>query len=209
MRPQLPVSAIAALVLLLFAGSSLSQHLHPNQIGLFLTPDGTGAAGTDVIGNPVDAFLVLTKPTDLSGGGSPFSHIAVFECQLNFSPAGGILLQNESLGGVGANQGDTFHISDGYLEYEVSGQGWPVTNESIVLVYFTFVNTMTGPVEVTMGPTSDPFIEGEMVFLGTTSYEAQVMHPSSGSHDAPVFIFNGEALPVKNETFGSVKALYR
>jgi hypothetical protein len=35
------------------------------------------------------------------------------------------------------------------------------------------------------------------------------MHPVSGSHDAPVFLFNGEAVTVESDTFGSVKALYR
>jgi hypothetical protein len=30
-----------------------------------------------------------------------------------------------------------------------------------------------------------------------------------GSHDAPVFLFEGIAIAVEEESFGSVKALYR
>ena len=35
------------------------------------------------------------------------------------------------------------------------------------------------------------------------------MYSMGGSHEAPVFVFNGEAVAVENESFGSVKALYR
>ena len=36
-----------------------------------------------------------------------------------------------------------------------------------------------------------------------------IMHSMGGSHDAPVFLFEEEAVAVENETVGSVKALYR
>jgi len=49
-------------------------------------------------------------------------------------------------------------------------------------------------------------------FLGVPPYDQEdirIMHPVSGSYDAPVFIFNGEAVPVETESFGPVKTLYR
>ena len=36
-----------------------------------------------------------------------------------------------------------------------------------------------------------------------------IMYSMGASHDAPVFHFEGEAVAVENDTFGSVKALFR
>lgn len=185
---------------------------HPNEVGLYTTPDGYGATGTYEIGIPVDVFLVLTKPTDMVIG-VPYSNIRGFECQLNFSPVGGLFLLNEILPPNSINIGDNSHLGDGYLEYIV---GVPdemlVTDESVVLIQFTFLNNNAGPVEVTLNPTSVPCNPNEMNFVSYEfgePYYCTIMHPVSGSHDDPVFIFNGEAVAVEQESFGKVKALYR
>ena len=64
---------------------------------------------------------------------------------------------------------------------------------------------------VSLGPSPSSDIPGQMCFL---TYDLGppnlvVMHSISGSHDAPVFLFNGEAVPVETDSFGSVKVLYR
>jgi len=66
----------------------------------------------------------------------------------------------------------------------------------------------TYPVEVTLGPPSVPSIPGHMGFLPPNP-PIEIMYSMGGSHEAPVFIFNGMAIPVESESFGSVKALYR
>jgi hypothetical protein len=61
---------------------------------------------------------------------------------------------------------------------------------------------------VTLSPASIPSIPGTMAYLPTDP-PLQEMFPASGDYSDPVFIFAGEAVPVQEESFGSVKALYR
>ena len=108
------------------------------------------------------------------------------------------------------NIGDVDNFGDGYLEYIVGfGDDLPVVNEAATLVEFIFLVLSPVPVEVTLGPVSVPSIPGQMVFLATEGPDLQQMHPVSGHPDAPVFIFEGRAIPVESESFGSVKVLYR
>ena len=195
---------------LLFTGSVFAEPTHPNEVGLYMTPDGYGATGTYEIGIPVDVHLVLTKPTNTETG-QPFDAINVFECQLNFSPVpeGTLFNLGEYYPGSAFNVGDNWHIDEGYLEYIVGfGENIPVIDEAVVLVTITFFSTTASEIEVTLGPTSSSSIPGQMNFgLGVST--PHIMNPVSGSPDAPVFLFHGEAIAVENETFGSVKALYR
>ena len=77
------------------------------------------------------------------------------------------------------------------------------------------MNLGDGITEVSLGPLDDSqSIPGEMAFLGGhqssgPDYILTIMYSMGGSHDAPVFVFNGEAVAVENESFGSVKALFR
>jgi hypothetical protein len=190
----------------------LAEPTHPNEVGLYTTPDAYGETGTFDIGIPVDVYLVLTKPTDMICG-MPYSAIRAFECLLNFNPSGGIFLLGEVLPPGSIDIGDNNHIEDGFLEYIVgTADDWPVIDESVVLIQFTFMNINTSVVEVTLGPTFSPCIPGEMAFVSyeyEEPYHCTIMHPVSGSLDAPVFIFNGMAFFAETESFGSVKALYR
>jgi hypothetical protein len=211
---QKSLSAIFAILVLSMLTSyvAIAEPTHPNEVGLYTTPDGYGATGTFEIGTPVEVFLVLTKATDMVSG-MPYSAIRAFECTLYFNPAGGIFLLGEVLPPGSVDIGDNNHIGDGYLEYIVgTADDWPVINESVVLIEFTFMNTNTSVVEVTLGQSFTPCIPGEMAFVSyeyEEPYHCTIMHPVSGSLDAPVFIFNGEAVPLEAESFGSVKALYR
>ena len=194
---------------MLAPSSGTAEPTHPNEIGLYTTPDGYGATGTYEINVPVDVYLVLTRPTDVENNNEPYSTINFFECQLNFNPIGDIFMVEEVLPPDNVEIGDNDHISDGYLEYIV---GIPYTNplivtdESVVLIHFQFI--AIGVIEVTLSPTSYQEIPGQMAF-SWLDYDPQVMYSMGGSHDCPVFIFGGEAVPVEQESFGSVKALYR
>lgn len=186
--------------------ASIAEPTHPNEIGLYTTPDGYGDTGTDDIGIPVNVYLVLTKP---QVGNEPCLGLTAFDCQLNFNPTGGIFMTGNALNGVGFNIGDVAHIDQGYLEFIVGFADLvPTVDDAILMVSFQFIYVNPVPIEVTMGPCSVPAIPGEMVFLpGDPPYE--LMHSMGGSPDAPVFIFGGEAIAVEPESFGSVKALFR
>jgi hypothetical protein len=201
--------AVAALsVLAPFTGTA--EPTHPNEIGLYTTPDGYGATETDVIGAPVEVYLVLTKPEVEN---EPDPHVFAFDGQLNFNPVGQMSLISITLGGEGLNVGDVDHVSNGWLEFITgfASPGIPSINDAVLLATITLVNNNFIPVEITLGPCSLPAIPGQMVYLSdnNVTHILHIMHPVSGSQDAPVFIFNGEAVPVEDESFGSVKALYR
>jgi hypothetical protein len=196
-------------VSLLTPGTGLAQFGLSNQVGLNLNAEGTGATRTLTVGAPVNVFLVLTKPTDVENGEAPYTFVNYFECMLNFDPAGGLYKLEETLPPTGHNTGDSAQLVDGYLEYIVGiGIDWPVTDESVCLVTIQFMALVTTPIYITLGPATVQSIPGEMSFMSIAG-DHRVMHPISGGTDVPVFTFNPHGLPVENESFGSVKALYR
>ncbi len=214
----LSVSVAAALTLVM-AGIALAEPTHPNEIGLYVTQDGTGPTGTIVIGELVDTYLVLTRPTDVEGNGQPYVSFYGFECLLSFNPIPPLLvLVNTELPPGSLDIGREKNPQTGYVEfivgidYNIPPQ---VVDEAVMAAKLTFLNLDTSETEVSIGPIMDiPSIPGHMAFLGghETSgpdYFLTPMYSMGGSHEAPVFVFNGEAVAVENESFGSVKALYR
>ena len=202
------VSALVALSLLL-PGSAHSAPTHPNEIGLYMNEDGTGATGTYDLGIPIYAYLVLTKPSDTSNNDTPYATINAFECRLNFSISEGLFKLGDYFPSTSLNIGDNTSINQGFLEYIVGiAEDVPVIDESVVLVEFVFLLVVNSVIEVTIGPTSRPSRPGIMVFQSVPGHLVP-MYPVSGASEDPIFIFNGEAVDVETETFGSVKALYR
>lgn len=209
---------VLALALLL-AGAATAEPTHPNEIGMYVTPDGTGPTGTVVIGTEVDTYLVLTRPTDVDGNGQPYVSFYGFECLLTFNPAPPLLLLlNTELPPGSLDIGRYKNVQEGILEFIVGidfNIPPQVVNESVSVARLTFLNLDTSVTEVSFGPIEAPqSIPGQMAFLGghNTSgpdYILTPMYSMGGSHEAAAFIFNGEAVAVENESFGSVKALYR
>jgi|GEM_PF-6843874 len=207
------VSALAALSLLAPSTGFAQLTGAYNQVGLYMTPDGTGATGTSQIGVPTLVYLVLTRPTDRLNGDTPYATINAYECTLTFTPTpnSNLFVLNAGLPPSALNVGPSTDINTGVLDFIVGiGDQSPlaVTNEAAVLVTFTFMNTSVGQFAVTIGPTSKPGIAGEMAFQ-SVSGQLREMYSASGSTTDPIFIFNGEAVPVEEESFGSVKALFR
>ena len=208
---------IAATLLVAFSmlasTGAVAEPTHPNEVGLYTTPDGYGATGTTVIGAGVYVYLVLTKPTDVNNGGVPFSTVNAFEATLRFDPVpnNNLFLLYAGLPPFSVDIGPRKDINGGYLDYIVGidlNNPVLVTDESVVLVTFQFLNVNVGVTNVYLEPTTATGIAGEMAFL-SISGQLDIMHPISGSHDAPVFTFNGEAVVVENDSWGSVKSLYR
>jgi hypothetical protein len=210
---KLLFTMFAVLVLSMLSSSVVTaEPTHPNEVGLYMTPHGYGATGTDVVWGPVDVYLVLTKPSDVENNDEPYATINVCELSLTFNP-----VPNNDLYYMGTDypvfvidlgQKD---INQGFLEYYVGyASDVPVTDESVVFATIHFFTMTDTPTYVTLGPVQgiNPSIPGQMCFQSVTG-QLRVMHSVGGSHDAPVFIFNGEAVDVEEESFGSVKALYR
>jgi hypothetical protein len=207
---KLLFAAIAiASISMLAPSSGFAEPTHPNEVGLYMAPNGYGATGTFVVGAPVTVYLVLTRPEK---DGVPYLTVNAFECLLSFNPIGNMFKLGEVFPPGSINVGDNQNIQDGYLEYIVgisSGYPYPVINESVVLVAITFLHLVPNVTEVTLAP---PFyggsIPGQMAYQSVEG-DLRVMYSMGGSHEAPVFIFQGEAVAVETESFGSVKALYR
>ena len=131
------------LLSVLAADTSVAEPTHPNEVGLYPTPDGTGATGTYVVGSPVDVYLVLTRPTDVANGGTPINFITGFELSLYFSPVPNDDLQvmDTVITPNCIDIGSRKDINSGALDFTVAIPDWeaiPVVNEAAVLVRFTF-----------------------------------------------------------------------
>ena len=210
MKKLLFAAAAIFALSMLAPGTGFAEPTHPNEVGLYTNDDGTGATGIYGIGTLLEVFLVLTRPTDTLTG-APYATINAFECRLNFNPPGNLFKLGEILPPYSINIGESNNILAGYLEYVVGiGTDWPVTDESVQLIEFLFLHSAPGVIEVTLGPISNipPSIPGHMAFQSVPGH-LLIMYSMGGSHDAPVFLFEGEAVAVENETFGSVKALFR
>jgi len=212
-----PVFAIAVLFLLT-PNPGIAEPTHPNEVGLYLNDDGTGATGTFVVGAPVDVYLVLTKPTDVENGNVPFNVVTGVEFQMHFNPVPSDLILLATVLPPGSiDIGRYKDISTGILEFIVGipdNSAVSVIDEAAMLIKFTFLKLSTETTEVTLRPIPDsPSIPGEMAFLGGDQpwppYSLLAMYSMGGSHEAGVFEFNGEAVDVESESFGTVKALYR
>lgn len=204
------VSALAALSLLA-PSTGFAQHESSsnNQVGLFINPDGTGATGTMDIAVAVPVYLVLINPTDELAGEAPYANINAFECMLNFT-GGALFKLADTLPATALNVGDASDINQGYLEYIVGlGTAIDVTAGSVTLVSFQFMATSPALTEISLSMTRAPSIPGEMAFQ-SVSGQLRTMYNAAGAADAVNFTFGGMGpVAVENESFGSVKALFR
>jgi hypothetical protein len=202
------VSAIITISLMM-SDAGMAEPTHPNEVGLYLTEDGTGPTGTYVLGSPVVVYLVLTKPADVENGDVPYPSINGFECRLDFHPVpdNDLLLLDHVIPPQCIDFGPDKDMNMGFLEFlvgAISPSTIPVVNEAVVLVTMTFMNLNPATTVVTVGP---PSWNPQMVFA--VAGGGHEMYSIGGSVDAGVFEFNGEAVAVENESFGSVKALFR
>ena len=202
--------AILFLVFLVPGLGSAQEPPAPNLLGLFQFSDGTGATGTSEIGTPVTVYLVLKNPVDEQNENAPYPSINAFECMLSFNPPGNMFLLSTQLPPGAGDDFEPKDISTGFLEYTVGlASNYAVTDGSVVLITFVFMHTSPGNIEVGLGPTSNSVIPGEMAFQSVVG-DLRVMHPYDNPlFDGFQFLFGDTGLTVENESFGSVKALYR
>ena len=214
MKTLKTLAVILSVFSLLSVNIALAEPTHNNEVGLYTNDDGTGATGTYVMNAPVDVYLVLTRPTDVENGDAPYTFIRAFELTLAFDPVpnNNLLLVDSVLPPGNVDIGLRKDIDGGFLDFTVglaTDTSLPVTNESAVLVTLTFINFNTGMTAISLEPTTSTSIPGQMDYIGEVVTDIRVMYSMGGSHEAPVFMFNDEAVVVEDASFGSVKALYR
>ena len=214
MKTVKTIVIVLSVFTLLSVNTAIAEPTHNNEVGLYTNDDGTGATGTYIMDTPVDVYLVLTRPTDVENGDAPYSYILAYELTLTFNPVptGDLFLLDAVLPPENVDIGLRKDINEGFLDFTVglaSPASLPVTNESAVLVTLTFMNSNPGMTAISLGPTTRTSTPGEMDYIGENNPDIRIMYSMGGSHEAPVFMFNGEAVAVENESFGSVKALYR
>ena len=110
MKKLIIAVSVFAVLSLLAPGLSIAEPTHPNEVGLYMTPDGYGATGTYEIGVPVDVHLVLTKPCDVENNDAPYNTINMFECMLNFNPIGNLFKMGDFFPEYCINIGDAWNI---------------------------------------------------------------------------------------------------
>ena len=178
MKTLVLIACAISVIAVFFPGNSSAEPTHPNEVGLYTTPDGYGATGTFEVGVPVTLYLVLTKPTDVLNGTGPYTGVIAFELRLNFNPTGNLFKLGDVLPPGSINVGDNSDINQGYLEYIVGIPTYmaiPVIDEAAVLITFQFLSTTVSPIEVTLGPTWYPYYPGQMAFMGEQEV-VQVIH---------------------------------
>jgi hypothetical protein len=199
-----------ALLILAVPVLSIAQDSYPNEVGLFVNPDATGPAGiSPQLSVPTDIWLVLTNVVDLENGGIPMEHVTGFECRIGVTPdpTDDFFLLGFDFADSNANSVNIGNWSEGEL---IVGYALPVSvaNENVVLARITVFCTSTTRFDLSLNQTSKPGIPDEMAFVGDDGTIKQ-MDSIGGSIGATVFSIYGEAVAVENESFGSVKALFR
>ena len=209
------VSALAALALLApstgFAQVDPGLHQFDNVVGMFTTADGNGETSTNQMSTPVDVYVVLLRPAE-SVGGERYATINAFEFTLQIDPApqGQIFKLKDDVPPGSVDVGAIKDFNNGTLEYIVGvSDSSPVvvTDGAAVLVSYTFLNNSVGGFDFYIEPVSIPSIADNMAFQSVAG-ELRTMWPASDDWALPIFSFNGEAVPVDEASFGSVKALF-
>lgn len=205
---------LLSLVMMLAAAGAQAQINHPyNEIGIYTVeqPDGCATAQIDVA--PMVQFtcyLVLTKPYSETLG-RPVATVGGVECRYVL-PDGLMLLSGRYPPG-------TFppcFPGPGELLFACNV---PVVDDRCVLFTFTFMSLDGAPGFIHLTPLpSYQSLPGQMAFTDydDEDFALHAMHPVSGSFDVPVFAINWdgdlsfcETVPVRDVSFGKVKALYR
>ena len=199
-----------ALVLLAVPVWSIAQDSYPNEVGLFVNPDATGPSGiSPPLQVSTDIWLVLTNVVDEEHGGLPMETVMGFECQIGITPdpTGDFFLLGYDFADSNSSSVNIGDWSAGEL---IVGYALPVSvaDGNVVLAKITVFCRSTTRYDLSLNFTSKPGIPGEMAFVGEDGTIKQ-MYSIGGSIGATVFSIYGEAVAVENESFGSVKALYR
>jgi hypothetical protein len=214
MKIQFSAGLIA--FLMLACGLAMAESAQPNTIGLYTNMEGTGDTDTQLTGEDIELYLVMTQPRDYENGNVPCTTYTGFHMNMNFDPlpAGNLLLLDIDQPGdpldIGIND-----FPGGVLNFvSAHGDPQPIVDDAYLLATITFRYLGTEPINVYLGPGSGGYpAETEIVYLGghdgVFMYNKLSLNPASGSHDLPVFTFNGRALAEEQSTLGSLKALYR
>ncbi len=204
------IMSACAILLLVAPIWSIAQDEYPNEVGLYTNPDATGPYGiSPPLSVPTDIWLVLSNVVDLENGGVPMEMVTAFECQIGVTPdpLNDFYLLSYDFGDSNSTAINVGDWSDGEL---IIGLATPVfiANGTAFLAKITIMALSSTRYDLSLNPTSKPGIPGEIAFVGDDG-TIKKMNSIGGAVGATVFSIFGEAVAIENESFGSVKALYR
>lgn len=207
MKPLLALITILALT-----GTTAAQINHPyNEVGIYTVPDpdGCATAQADMAAmDQVTCYLVLSAPYNLARA-RPVTAVGGVECRYVL-PDGVFVLSGQYPPGTWP----PCFPGPGELLFACNA---PVVDGHCVLYTMTLMSLDGAPGFIHLAPFVAPSIPDRMVFTDyDDDFALQAMDPVSGSFDVPVFAINWggdlsfcETVPVRNESFGGVKALFR
>ena len=202
------VCALAA-ISLLAPNAGFAQEWK-NRIGIYTT-----ATATDdhFATNPVGQFniyFLLTSPQ--MDDGTPITQLDAFEFKVTITGTPGMFFKlAQTLPPNSLNVGQD---SDAYAaEYAVGAASpFPVTGGIAQLMSWNCMVVGGGPFSFFLNQTSAPSLPGHLAIsipLEGGSAQLVACEPSSGDFASSVFGIGSDPTGVENETFGSVKALFR
>ena len=190
------LSALAALFMIA-PSNGYAQFVYQSMVGLYQDDSVLDVhTGTTPGFQSENVYIVLTNPylnvglAEGESGTVPVTQIKAFDMRLTV-PAGHTLLGlNLPVSGTILGTPPDF----------AAGLSTPinVVDGAVTLGWFSIFVASTAPAEYFLGPVAEgPEIEGHMAAVDGdgTSF---MIYPVSGSHDEPVFVFNGDA-PVATE----------
>ena len=206
------VSALAALSLL--APSVGFAQDAANQVGIYTETTGFTSNINDIaVGGQFNAYLVLTNPIneDFNGGTGtsvPVTGIDGFEVAV-MMPEGLTFLALQTL-----LPPDALNVGTAPDFIVGLGNSFPVVDTAAVLVTWLFASIDGGEYQLFLGATSTARFPGFMSIVDAgddDSDPGQIVYPANNNFDDPAFAVNSAnvVVPVENESWGDVKALFR
>ena len=210
-------TVVAASLFLFLVGICFAATNDQNELGLFYDrSDLTSVSHSDNVQSYETIHLILLNPYFncsfidnqyvVAVGTKPVTNIKGVEIRVEH-PVGQTLFYSSPGGAMIIGQSPDYIIA--------FDDPIPVIDRQAYLgSFFVLGVQQTATNEYFLTPIGgyNPSISGHMACSSQLDDGTSRMHaafPISGSHDAPVFVFNGAPVPTERETWSSVKALYR
>jgi len=204
------VSALAALSLLA-PSVGFAQTAH-NQVGIYTDEVGFTSNEDGVAPNDrPNAYLVLTNPvnTTFEDGVDtevPITAVDGFECAVIFPAASGTIVLSEQFAIGAINVGTAPEYIVGF------GTSQPVVDNALVLITWSFFSDGEA-FELFLGSTATARFPGNMSIVDPADGigdPGEIVYPANGDFALSAYAINSDTVvPVENQSWGDVKALFR
>lgn len=198
LRTSISLVFLAALAMVSTAGAADWV----NRVGIY-TDEVASAVRSDVAGTPVTLYAILHNPMN---GSTPLVNVNGFEFRLILD---GVSVTDVQLpaGSVNAGTGPNNFVVGSSVNFNYSA----ASDGMVQLMSMDVLCPVAQPSYIYFAPANRQSIAGEMSFIDTDAGELVVMTPACTSNEMtdPVFGFFYDPVATEDESWGSVKALFR